>query len=138
MLVFAVLIGPTRAPPSSPCVQSTDKAANASVPSSSPLWPRAVVLLFVLVVIKLGVIGLMTDQLFTAHWRWMSKSIGWFEYINYWLFTGLLAGSLILLGRQARGERPRVIKGVNALLVAVGLIFALLMRQQFERNYLYT
>ena len=138
MLVFAVLIGPPRAPPSSPCVQFTDKAANASVPSSSPLWPRAVVLLFVLVVIKLGVIGLMTDQLFTAHWRWMSKSIGWFDYINYWLFTGLLAGSLILLGRQARGERPRVIKGVNASLVAVGLIFALLMRQQFERNYLYT
>ena len=119
-------------------MQSTVEETKPERQRASLLWPRAAVLLLMLVAIKVGVIGSLTDQLFTTHWRWMSKSVGWFEHFNFWLFTGLLAGSLVALGLQARGARPREVRALNASLVVIGLIFALLIRQQFERNYLYT
>lgn len=89
-----------------------------------------------MLVCKVLIILQLAPQLFKAHWYWTSYTVPWFNVVNYWLFTAILVGSLILIGLRARPESSATIWKFSTAASVIGVSFAVMLGAQCGRNYL--
>ena len=98
---------------------------------------RAVVLVVLLCGIKLVLLGSLESHLYHTHWRVATPAPTWLDHCNFFLFASLVPLTLGLIGRSIPPAQTRTIRGLNAGLIVVGLLFACLTFKRMGSNYLY-
>ena len=105
--------------------------------SIGSIWFRMVLLLAALLATKLAMIFGQGESLYELHWRLGGLRPSWVNAFAFFSFIALGGLSLVTLEKSCRSEGVRAVRTLNAVVLALGLVFLFLTFHNGEKNFLY-
>src|SRR5436190_5782634 len=120
------IVGQGSSPPGKP----------ASV-TNAPVWSRALIVFFGLVLVKVRLVLGQGESLYEMHWRLGGVRPGWVDGFAFFWFVILGGLTLIRLGKSCRSVGTSTVRVANAAVMVLSLFFLFLTFHNGDKNLLY-
>src|SRR4051812_22994789 len=101
------------------------------------LWPRLLILFFVLCAVKAALLLTLGKHLFEIHWRTQTTEIGWVDYLSFAGFVLIGTLTLARLAHFCRDLDIKTVRAANGVVLGLGFVFLVMTFHQGGSNYVY-